>query len=135
MSPKSLLALPILFAAVLLSLDAATQEEEVSATKFSAAALPSPQLKGPPNGTRLQSMGPTTLYWLNPPGTTQYHIKVTPYNDDGPGINLIIGDPAKVASESFIVEPPNLGVGMYVLLPDMSYTWRVRVTDAAPSVG
>ena len=85
-----------------------------------------PVLLSPSNGTRLSNLGPIQLRWENPLGTTQYHIQVIPANDDGPGIDLIIGDLAKVNSASYTVEPPVFGKGNYVMLPGMSYTWRVR---------
>ena len=134
MRPKTLTHLLLIFTFAFLSL---ARSDGITKVVESApvAALPAPQMRGPYNGTQLQSMGPTTLNWANPAGTAQYQIQVTPYNDDGPGINLIIGDTARVRSGSFLVEPPEFGVGMYVLLPDMTYTWRVRVTDATVSVG
>ncbi len=95
-----------------------------------------PVLLSPSNGTRLSNLGPIQLRWENPLGTTQYHIQVIPANDDGPGIDLIIGDLAKVNSASYTVEPPVFGTGNYVMLPGMSYTWRVRTaTVPLPPLG
>lgn len=68
------------------------------------------------------------LAWVNPPGTTQYHVQVLPENEDGPAINLIIGDAALVASQGFTIQAPQLGGGNYVILPGASYVWRVRTT-------
>ncbi len=91
---------------------------------------PGPVLLTPPDGTKLIGMG-TTLTWVNPTGTTQYQIQVRPFNDDGPGINLI-----RNVESSYTVEPPDFGSSDpdYVMLPDITYTWRVRTTTStAPS--
>lgn len=85
-----------------------------------------PQLVAPLNGDLLFGFAPT-LQWNNPSGTTQYHLQVTPANGDGPGVDLIIGS----ADTSFSVPPPP---NWYGLLPDMSYQWRVRASDAAVSL-
>ena len=53
---------------------------------------------------------------------------------DGPAIGLIIGDAAAVAASSFAVPEPVFGLGPYVMLPDMTYIWRVRVTSATASI-
>jgi len=93
-----------------------------------------PVLVSPPNGARLGNMGPILLKWENPLGTTQYHLQVIPSNNDGPGINLIVGDLAKANSASYTVEPPVFGTGNYVMLPGMSYTWRVRTATVPVSL-
>ena len=92
------------------------------------SALPAPKLNGPPNGTALQSMGAITLSFQLPAGATQYQVQVTPFNGDGPGANLI-----RNAESSFTLQPPVLGIGPYVMLPGMTYTWRIRATDSAVS--
>src|SRR5712691_4562414 len=51
--------------------------------------LQSPALTAPPDGQQLVGVGPVQLAWDLPPGATQYHLEVSPINDDGPGINLI----------------------------------------------
>ncbi|MBI2886210.1 MAG: PD40 domain-containing protein [Chloroflexi bacterium] len=132
---KSIALAAMLAVSTFATFERADNTPGAGANHANAESLAAPVLRGPPSGIRLQTMGPTTLYWSNPPGITQYHIKVTPYNNDGPGISLIIGDPVKVSSESFVVEPPQFGKGMYVLLPDMTYTWQVRVSNALVSVG
>lgn len=99
-----------------------------------AAALSAPVLKGPPNGILQRTMGPFTLYWESPAGTRQYQVKITPYNNDGPELDLSISDPAKVASQSFVVEPPEFGVRLQWMLPGMSYFWKVRVSDSASQI-
>ena len=99
-----------------------------------ASSLPQqsriPSLDEPSYGTSLEAMGPITLRWTNPIGTAQYQIKISPYNNDGPGVNLIIGDALLVSSSSFTINPPVFGQGNYVLLPGMSYSWQVRVTTS-----
>ncbi len=90
------------------------------------AAIASPNLVGPDNGSRLGNFSPT-LTWLNPSGTTQYHLEVRPFNDDGPGVQLHVGS----AGASFQIPPPP---SWYGLLPDMTYTWRLRVSDASTFV-
>lgn len=91
-----------------------------------AAIVDAPQLISPTEGMTITSFGPT-LQWANPAGTTQYQLQVIPINNDGPGVNLIIGS----ADTSFAIPAPP---SWYGLLPDMSYTWRVRATDATVSV-
>lgn len=65
----------------------------------------------------------TSLKWTSPPGVTQAHLQVVPRNEDGPGINLILG-----AIASYDVRAPVFGAGPYVILPGATYTWRVRTT-------
>ncbi len=71
---------------------------------------------------RLEAMQ-ANLSWTNPAGATQIHLQVTPAGNDGPAINLI-----RNAETSFAVERPELGAGPYVLLPGMTYRWRVRAS-------
>ena len=80
---------------------------------------PRPALTSPPNNTVLGNFNPT-LTWHLPEGSTQYHLKVTPANDDGPGVN-VIGN----ATTSFTIPPPPQWYG---LLPDIGYTWMMRAT-------
>ena len=53
-----------------------------------------------------------------------------PFNEDGPGINLVIGDRTLVRAAQYQVLGPNFGSAdpNYVLLPDMAYLWRVRTS-------
>jgi len=87
-----------------------------------------PVLIGPADKS-VQSLGPL-LQWTNPAGTTQYQIQVIPSRNDGPGINLI----RNADSSGYQVMAPVLGAGNYVMLPGMSYTWRVRTTQATTAV-
>ncbi len=78
-------------------------------------------LKGP-------SSKSVSLAWTNPEGVTYYQIQVTPYNNDGPGI-----DEVKVVAELYTFRLPDFGGSSpnYVILPDMTYTWKVRVSKAS----
>ncbi|MCX6021345.1 MAG: hypothetical protein NTZ05_06385, partial [Chloroflexi bacterium] len=96
--------------------------------------LPSPLQTDPPDGAQLASLS-ATLSWRNPPGATQYHLQVTPWNNDGPGLDLIVGDPALVAHASYTIPAPLFGEGPYIMLPGATYTWHVQVSDARRSLG
>ena len=89
---------------------------------------PGPVLRQPPMGDA-SSMGPL-LQWTQPPGTTWFQVQVIPFNEDGPGINLVIGDGALVQAAQYQVLGPNFGSAdpNYVLLPGMTYLWRVRTS-------
>ena len=96
---------------------------------FRTSALAAPTLRSPGSGTLLQNMGAITLSFELPSGSTQYHFQVTPFRGDGPGVNLI-----RNAETSFTLQPPTLGIGPYVMLPGMTYTWRIRATDATTRI-
>ena len=66
----------------------------------------------------------TGRVYVQPP-TYQYHVQVVPFSNDGPGIDLIRLK-SREDSEAFEVRPPPLWYG---LLPDLGYTWRVRLSD------
>ena len=87
---------------------------------------PAPILTQPPMGDA-SSMGPL-LKWTQPPRTTWFQVQVIPFNEDGPGINLVIGDGALVRAAQYQVLGPNFGSAdpNYVMLPGMTYLWRVR---------
>ena len=104
-------------------------------TSVADAAGLTAQLISPANGSRLQAMGPIALNWQNPVATTQVHIRVLPYNGDGPSINMIVGDALLVNSGSYIIQSPLIGDGNYILLPDMTYTWQVRASSALHGIG
>lgn len=80
-----------------------------------------PQLHAPIGGVVLLDFSPM-LVWSNPPETTQVQLQVTPIGQDGPGLNLIVSERRSFA----VPAPPD----WYGLLPDMTYTWRVRASDA-----
>ena len=101
--------------------------EEKSEARSVASAHFAPTLLSPAAGEVLTAFG-ATLTWANPDGATQVHLRVVPASDDGPGVDVHLGSPAA----SFSVSPPP---GWYGLLPDMTYTWRVRVSDASDFVG
>lgn len=52
-------------------------------------------------GGQLPSFGPHSLTWESLEPATQFQIQVVPYNNDGPGINLIISDRALVERKAF----------------------------------
>ncbi len=93
-----------------------------------AVTDPGPVLTQPPMGDA-SSMGPL-LQWTQPPRTTWFQVQVIPFNEDGPGINLVIGDSAQVRAAQYQVLGPNFGSAdpNYVMLPGMTYLWRVRTT-------
>ena len=67
---------------------------------------PGPVLTQPPMGDA-SSMGPL-LQWTQPPRTTWFQVQVIPFNEDGPGINLVIGDSAQVSAAQYQVLAPQL---------------------------
>jgi hypothetical protein len=98
-------------------------------TKFSVlSVIPKARLDGPDDGLRLADMAPLFRFALAP-GMIQYQLQVLPANGDGPAVNLI-----RNAESSFLLPAPALGQGNYVLLPDMTYTWRVRATPLTASI-
>lgn len=77
------------------------------------------------SGQNLSQMS-VILNWTLSQGATQYQVQVTPANNDGPAIDLI-----RAPEQSFTVAAPKMGQGNYVLLPDMTYSWRVRASNAS----
>ena len=65
---------------------------------------PGPILTQPPMSDA-SSMGPL-LQWTQPPSTTWFQVQVIPFNEDGPGINLVIGDGALVQAAQYQVLGP-----------------------------
>lgn len=108
----------------------------VNVTNVDDDALQPPVPTSPSNNAQLDSLGPL-LRWTQESGTTWFQVQVIPYNNDGPGIDLIIGDSSQVASAQYQVQEPNFGGvdANYVMLPGMTYTWRVRTakTTAPPA--
>jgi len=88
-----------------------------------------PSLTTPADGQVLPDFSPT-LEWADPPGgtVTQTHLQIVPFNNDGPGVDLILS----ISEDRFQLPPPP---NWYGLLPDLSYTWRVQASDAPVSVG
>ncbi len=112
----------IVFALILTSGAVAAAFPTAGTALAPPVVLPAPTLTGPPDGAVLTSFSPS-LTWRNPTGATQVHVQVIPANNDGPGVDLHMGT---AASSLEIPAPP----AWYGLLPDMTYTWRVRVSDA-----
>ncbi len=129
------MTLVVIIAALgLVSLSHPVQQAEASATTKNAGSSasnapgdPGPTLIEPPFDAQLSGLG-TTLKWANPAGTTWFHVQVTPYLNDGPGINLVVGDSYKVSTAQYLIQEPDLGGSEpnYLMLPGMTYTWRVR---------
>lgn len=80
------------------------------------------------SATNLVTLG-TTLNWTNPTGATQIQVQVTPANNDGPGINVI-----REAATAFTIPEPVFGAGPYLMLPNMTYSWRVRASAAPAAI-
>ena len=78
------------------------------------------------------SRGPVTLTWDSYPQMKQFELRVAPLHNDGPGIDVIVSDPAQVAASRYAISPPMSGQGNYVLLPGASYAWQVRFSTAVP---
>lgn len=93
-----------------------------------------PFLLSPGAGAALTSVA-VSLSWKNPPSVTQYHLQVVPHTGDGPGLDLIVGDTALVQAASYTIPAPALGRGPYLLLPDMTYYWRVRTATLGSPLG
>ena len=103
---------------------------------FFAVTNPGPSLLAPADAVTLSTPG-AVLQWSNPPGTTWFQIQAIPFANDGPGIDLIIGDTAMVQAAQYDLKLPSFGStdANYVLLPDITYVWRVRTakTQTAPT--
>jgi len=107
-------------------------------TKASASAAPAavaPAPMAPIAPVRSLSSGAQTLSWTPAAGSLRFQVQVVPMNNDGPAIDLVISDPAQVASGNFALPQPVLGQGNYVLLPGAHYTWRVRQSSALQATG
>lgn len=81
---------------------------------------PGPQVQAPTAGALLPTMG-TQLKWINSPAARQVHLQVIPANNDGPGVDVVLG----LATQFEVPAPP----AWYGLLPGMTYRWRVRTSE------
>ncbi|GEM_PF-1418453 len=106
----------------------ATGTPSATATVVPLPAGSSPVLLSPASGAQVSGLG-ATLRWNIATGATQYQIQVIPANNDGPSINLI-----RNIDTTFDVQEPVFGQGPYVMLPGMTYTWRVRTTNATTGI-
>lgn len=99
-------------------------------TSLPAAAVPdAPTLSDPPNGFTMLGWGVGLSWRYNGDTATTYHLQVTPANNDGAGIDLITNAQHNGIfglEEIFDIPAPPTWYG---LLPDMTYTWRVRAGD------
>lgn len=91
------------------------------------AVVPVPAGVEPPDGSTVFTLGPR-LSWSVAGRITHFHLQVAPFGGDGPAIDLVISDAGQAASRSYQIQAPVLGQGPYVMLPGMSYTWRLRVS-------
>jgi hypothetical protein len=108
----------------------AQQQPLPQPANITSSLIASPSLRTPDDGAQLTNMGPIMLSWTLPSGANQYQVQVVPLNNDGPGINLVIGDSVMVNSQSFVIPAPVLGQGNYIMLPSATYAWRVRATSS-----
>ena len=86
------------------------------------SALRAPSLVAPLHGSVSTSFS-IPLAWASPADSQVVHLQVVPANNDGPGVDLI-----QVDANGFTIPPPPQWYG---LLPDMTYTWRVRANESA----
>lgn len=96
--------------------------------------LPIPTVTAPARDSVAADFAPD-LRWSAPLGVNWYHLQVLPFNLDGPGVDLLIGEPELVSAGRYQVAAPKFGDGNYVLLPGMTYVWRVRTSPSAAQVG
>ena len=97
-----------------------------------AVTKPGPALASPAQAAQLTGLG-SALQWSNPTGTTWYNLQLSAFNNDGLGINLVVGDSSQVAAAQFQVKEPAFGSTdpNYVMLPGMDYVWKVRTATTA----
>ena len=93
------------------------------------AEFPKLSLSAPPDGYISFDLAPL-LVWTPPESATQYHIQLVPFKNDGPGINLI-----RDTEASYQVRAPEMSGRNYVILPGMTYTWRIRTTTQNRAMG
>lgn len=70
-----------------------------------------------------------TIKFKVPEDTTWVQIQLSPFNGDGPGVNLVIGDQEIIKTGELKIPAPKIGEGPYITLPDMGYTWKIRATS------
>ena len=119
------------FLGAMILVSASTEYAAVPAARANrlAAITTAPLLVAPANGVSFVTFSKVVLVWSLPDGATQYQIQVAPANNDGPGANEI-----RNADVTYELPLPVLGAGPYVMLPGMTYTWRVRATDATTGI-
>src|SRR5262249_27253380 len=97
-----------------------------AAGQRASAALPAPTPTSPGDGETAATMQ-VTVAWNLPAGATQYQLQVVPVNGDGPGIDLIRN------AEGWYTIPA--APYSYIMLPGMTYGWRVGASDKRTSAG
>ncbi len=95
-------------------------------------------ITGPQEGSTSPSLA-LGVSWEKNPEVTQMHVQLIPVNNDGPGVDLYFGDRGAIDSGKLRIDGPVIkrqGVsGISIPLPDMNYTWRVRVSDSSVRLG
>lgn len=89
---------------------------------FTVGTQPATVLTSPAQASTLAGLT-VTLDWTSASGATQYEVQVAPFENDGPAVDQI----QSAARSLTIPAPPTV----YLLLPAMTYTWRVRSTNKA----
>ena len=98
-----------------------------------AMAVPLPPTQvSPQSGTQLTAFTATTLTWSYPAASAikQVQLQVNPFQNDGASVNLIL-DANCCANGNFNLPAPPAWYGM---LPDMTYTWKMRGSEATTSI-
>ncbi len=89
-----------------------------------AAPPPAPPLLTPANGAVLPLLALDLTWSVVAGATVTYEVQVAPFRNDGPGIDVWSDGPR------FQLPVPDPVKGPFILLPDMTYTWRVRATTS-----
>ncbi|MCX6020619.1 MAG: hypothetical protein NTZ05_02610 [Chloroflexi bacterium] len=102
---------------------------QVKGSQAAPPQLGPPSLDAPLNGATL-TVAWATLVWTNPAGAMQYELLLSPVNNDGPGVHIIKPTGGTVSMYTVSAYP-----ALAVLLPDMTYTWKVRTSPSTNSIG
>jgi hypothetical protein len=106
-------------------------DQAIQATTVDNDPRRSPGSLSPASGSKLSNLGPL-LQWSQEVNTTWFHLQVIPFSNDGPGIDLMVGETVQVSLAQYQVLEPDFGSNSpnYLMLPDITYTWRVRTATA-----
>jgi len=91
------------------------------------ARIPEPEQLSPRGDQVLGSLS-AELRWTPPSGSRWMHLQLVPSNRDGPGIDLLQSDLDFIQRAVYRVSEPQFGQpgSLYLMLPGMGYTWRLR---------
>lgn len=78
---------------------------------------------------------PLELRWEAPSDARRFHLQLVPAKNDGPGVDSIFDDARRVEGRLFTLPEVTEPGSRFVLLPGMSYTWRVRASNSVEKVG